>query len=117
MLLEYLHRIIGFYCEKVSKSNGTPNLYSGYFFNTTFVVVVDDNDTKNTVNQKLQNAMVFYQLSGGGFTDIEITASNLINQLDTIDGMLGYDGTTIITSTYDESNAQMFLEVSALKGV
>lgn len=49
-------------------------------------------------------------------TDIEITDTNLISQLENIDKMKSYNGTTIITSTYDNSNAQMILSTSALKG-
>ena len=50
-------------------------------------------------------------------TDIEITNTDLISQLENIDKAQSYNGTTIITSTYDSSNAQMELQVSALKGV
>ena len=32
------------------------------------------------------------------------------------DKMQGYNGTTIITSTYDSANAQMIISASALKG-
>ena len=37
-------------------------------------------------------------------------------QVTAIDNMQSYNGTTIITSTYDSSNAQMNLECKALKG-
>lgn len=37
-------------------------------------------------------------------------------QYDDIQKMQGYNGTTIITSTYESSNAQMYLAVSGLKG-
>lgn len=49
-------------------------------------------------------------------TDIEITDTNLINQLEDIDKMQGYNGTTIITSTFDSNNAQMIISASGLKG-
>ena len=49
-------------------------------------------------------------------TDIEITDTQLISQLEAIDNMYSYNGTTIITSTYEEGNAQMIISGSALKG-
>lgn len=49
-------------------------------------------------------------------TDIEITDTNLIDQLNAIDNMKSYEGTTIITSTYENGNAQMILSASSLKG-
>ena len=102
--------------NKIISSNGTPSLYSGYLFNQTLVVVVDDNDTKDTVNQKIQGATLLYQLGSAGFTDTEITDTTLIEQLEEIDKMKSYEGTTIITSTYEEGNAQMIISGSALKG-
>lgn len=47
-------------------------------------------------------------------TDIEITQTDLISQLESIDKMQSYNGTTIITSTYEEGNAQMIINASAL---
>ena len=47
--------------------------------------------------------------------DIEITDTSLIEQLEEIDKMQGYNGTTIITSTYDSNNAQMYITASGLK--
>lgn len=49
-------------------------------------------------------------------TDIQITDTTLISQLEAIDNMQSYNGTTIITSTYDSANSQMILGASALKG-
>ena len=49
-------------------------------------------------------------------TDIQITDTTLISQLEAIDKAQSYNGTTIITSTYDSSNAQMILGASGLKG-
>ena len=48
--------------------------------------------------------------------DIEITDTTLLSQLEEIDKMQGYNGTTIITSTFDSNNAQMIISASALKG-
>lgn len=45
-----------------------------------------------------------------------ITDGTLISQLENIDKVKGYNGTTIITSTYEDGNAQMIIEGSALKG-
>lgn len=49
-------------------------------------------------------------------TGTEITDSTLIEQLNAIDKMKSYNGTTIITSTYENGNAQMIINGSALKG-
>ena len=49
-------------------------------------------------------------------TDIQITDTTLISQLEDIDKMKSYEGTTIITSTYQEGNSQMILSASSLKG-
>ena len=85
-----------------------------YFsINKTRLATADLSGAKTWLSSS--NTIVNYILETPTYT--EITQTELINQLNAIDGMLGYDGTTVITSTYNESNAQMFLEVSALKGV
>ena len=48
-------------------------------------------------------------------TDIQITDTTLLSQLEEIDKLQSYNGTTIITSTYDSNNAQMYITASGLK--
>ena len=60
------------------------------------------------------NVYVCYPLKNSTYT--AITDTTLISQLEAIDKAQSYNGTTIITSTYDSSNAQMILGASALKG-
>lgn len=59
---------------------------------------------------------LYYGIPTDKQDDTELTDTTLINQLENIDKMQGYNGTTIITSTYEEGNAQMIISVSALKG-
>jgi len=60
------------------------------------------------------NAKFYYKKATA--TDIQITDTTLISQLEDIDKMQSYNGTTIITSTYESGNAQMNISGSALKG-
>lgn len=103
-----------FFCNKVSHSNGVATVYSGYHIAKNIAVIVDSSDTVTTVNNKLSDATLL--LPKGTATDTEITDTTLISQLEAIDNMQSYNGTTIITSTYDSANSQMILGASALKG-
>lgn len=75
--------------------------------------------TEDTINNyktwlSTHNVTLMYQLATPN--DIQITDTNLINQLENINKMKSYEDTTIITSTYDSNNAQMILGASSLKG-
>jgi hypothetical protein len=51
-------------------------------------------------------------------TDIPITDTTLINQLNDIyDNAHSYNGVTNITATYEDGNEQMYLDIEALKNV
>ena len=52
------------------------------------------------------------------YTDIPITDTTLINQLNDIyENAHSYNGTTNITTTYEDGNEQMYLDIEALKNV
>ena len=73
-------------------------------------------DTTSNFKTWLASNEVILKYAKSTSTDIEITDTTLISQLEAIDNMYSYNGTTIITSTYDSSNAQMELQVSSLRG-
>ena len=62
------------------------------------------------------NTIVWYQKSQ--YTDIPITDTTLINQLNDIyNNAHSYNGVTNITTTYEDGNEQMYLDIEALKNV
>jgi hypothetical protein len=62
------------------------------------------------------NAIVYYVLEN--YTDIPITDTTLINQLNDIyNNAHSYNGVTNITTTYEDGNEQMYLDIEALKNV
>jgi hypothetical protein len=62
------------------------------------------------------NVTVWYQKSE--YTDIPITDTTLINQLNDIyNNAHSYNGVTNITTTYEDGNKQMYLDIEALKNV
>lgn len=59
------------------------------------------------------NAIVYYALEN--YTDIPITDTTLINQLNDIyNNAHSYNGVTNITTTYEDGNEQMYLDIEAL---
>ena len=48
--------------------------------------------------------------------DVLITDTNLIEQLEEVDKAQSYRGTTIVTSTNENTNSQMYFSAIALKG-
>lgn len=85
---------------------------------TIFLVKTFFNLTQTQWKSTYPNLVLtlYYGLPQDKQEDIEITDTNLINQLNAIDNMKSYEGTTIITSTYTEGNAQMIISASSLKG-
>ncbi len=72
------------------------------------------NDFKNWLSEN--NVTVWYQKAQ--YTDIPITDITLINQLnDLYDNGRSYDGTTNITSTYENGNEQMVIYAEALMDI
>lgn len=62
------------------------------------------------------NVSVYYALEN--YTDIPITDTTLINQLNDIyNNAHSYNGVTNITTTYEDGNEQMYLDIEALKNV
>lgn len=62
------------------------------------------------------NAIVYYVLEN--YEDISITDTTLINQLNDIyNNAHSYNGVTNITTTYEDGNEQMYLDIEALKNV
>lgn len=59
--------------------------------------------------------MLYYGLSEP--IDVLITDTTLINQLNAIEEAYSYSGTTNITTTYEDGNEQMYLDIEALKNV
>lgn len=64
-----------------------------------------------------ENNVTVYYLKAE-YTDIPITDSTLINQLNDIyNNAHSYNGVTNITTTYEDGNEQMYLDIEALKNV
>lgn len=62
------------------------------------------------------NTTVYYPLAQ--YTDIRITNTTLINQLNDIyNNAHSYNGVTNITTTYEDGNEQMYLDIEALKNM
>lgn len=62
------------------------------------------------------NVKLYYQLKT--YQDIPITDTTLINQLNDIyNNAHSYNGVTNITTTYEDGNEQMYLDIEALKNV
>lgn len=80
--------------------------------------IIIRNDDTTTVNDfktwlSTHNTIVWYQKSE--YTDIPITDTTLINQLNDIyNNAHSYNGTTNITTTYESGNEQMYLDIEAL---
>lgn len=109
--------------------------YSNYFevkTNTSFTYpYIDINNSQAVVNfsekgtttleqfkawLSTHNTIVYY--SKLEYTDIPITDTTLINQLNDIyENAHSYNGVTNITTTYEEGNEQMYLDIEALKNV
>ena len=85
-----------------------------YFRNTYFANLTS---WENFLQEKYNNGnpvIAIYVKSS--YTDIPITDTTLINQLNDIyENAKSYNGTTNITSTYEDGNEQMIIEASALK--
>ena len=78
-----------------------------YIRNTTYTSVANFKTMLGTTN-----LIAYYVLATP--TDIPITDTTLISQLNAIEKATSYEGTTVITSIYDEDNAQMILTATAL---
>ena len=107
------------YYKGITNQTGREN-FNIYLLTTTNANNIDIIDNRFTSvdgfkNWLKDNNVTFYYPTTNP-TDIQITDTNLISQLEAIDNMQSYNGTTIITSTYDSNNAQMIIEGSALKG-
>lgn len=85
------------------------------------VIVYDlDNQEGNTTVFKewLSNNNMTILYEKVEYTDIPITDATLINQLNDIyNNAHSYNGTTNITTTYEDGNEQMYLDIEALKNV
>ena len=83
--------------------------------------IIIRNDDTTTVNDfktwlSTHNTIVWYQKSQ--YTDIPITDTTLISQLNNIyNNAHSYNGVTNITTTYEDGNEQMYLDIEALKNV
>lgn len=100
-----------FYSNKFGKANGIPNDYTAYDIYTDFIIIVNDQDTVESVNEKFLNTDIYYRLATP--IDTEIIDTTLINQLEDIYNIQSVNGTTIITSNGD---LPLVLKVRALKG-
>lgn len=121
----------------ITSANEKANIQSNYFTvasaNGLFALTVPNygicarvnqseiiirNDDTTTVNDfktwlSTHNTIVWYQKSE--YTDIPITDTTLINQLNNIyNNTHSYNGETNITTTYANGNEQMYLDVEAL---
>ena len=101
-----------FYCNRVSRSNGVANDYSGYFNATNFIVIASDNDTITTLNEKVSGSDFCYVLATPEL--IEIIDTTLINQLENWYNAKSFNGTVLIQGN---GNLPMIIKVRALKGV
>ena len=83
--------------------------------------IIIRNDDTTTVNDfktwlSTHNTIVWYQKSE--YIDIPITDQTLISQLNDIyNNAHSYNGVTNITTTYEDGNEQMYLDIEALKNV
>ena len=97
--------------------NSSGNSGKVYIGNNDVNFNYDDGvSTKNEFKTWLQTNTTGIMFPINTPTYTEITNTDLISQLEAIDNMQSYKGTTIITSTFDSNNAQMIIEGSALKG-
>jgi len=90
---------------KVVRNVGHIVSYNGETITTDYI---------STTGELSTGAEVYYGLSIS--TEETITDTTLINELNELQDLLSYDGTTNITITSDSDNAQMIAQVSALKG-
>jgi hypothetical protein len=99
--------------NRTSETTGTfytVDNYLRFFYNEMSTV----EDFKTWLST--HNTIVWYQKAQ--YTDIPITDTTLINQLNDIyNNAHSYNGTTNITTTYEDGNEQMYLDIEALKDV
>ncbi len=87
------------------------NEYNINIYNKDITSVIDFKTWLST-----HNLIVDYELATP--QDIPITDTTLINQLNDIyNNAHSYNGTTNITTTYEDGNEQMYLDIEALKNV
>ena len=117
----YLRYVAGGVSNISSKeANGfaSNSSYQVTYFNIGSILETNTLEALKTLLTQLytnNNPLIFYLVLVTP-NDIKITDTNLISQLEAIDKMQSYEGTTIITSTYDSANSQMILGASGLKG-
>ena len=88
------------------------------FTNGIYNIFIRNNDYTTVANFKnwlsTHNTKIYYPLKVP--TDIQITDSTLVEQLNNIyNNAYSYNGVTNITSTYADENEQMIIDASALK--
>ena len=121
LFYDYVKNVICYsdYYKGIAGTSGRGN-FNIYMLNTTGsnnIDILDNRFTSATAFKTwLSSNNVTLKYVKSTATDTEITDTGLISQLEAIDKMKSYNGTTIITSTYDNSNAQMILSASGLKG-
>ena len=84
------------------------------------ILRIKDNDFSTLADFKAwlstHNTTIYYPLAE--YTDIPITDTTLISQLNDIyNNAHSYNGVTNITTTYEDGNEQMYLDIEALKNV
>ena len=89
-------------------------------YKNSLYIQIDTNIASSNVELKnwlsAHNTTVWYQKAQ--YTDIPITDTTLINQLNDIyNNAHSYNGVTNITTTYEDGNEQMYLDIEALKNV
>lgn len=96
------------YDSLITASTNSPTLYVRYTDITSLDAFKAWLSTHNTT--------IYYPLAQ--YTDIPITDTTLINQLNNIyNNAHSYNGVTNITTTYEDGNEQMYLDIEALKNV
>lgn len=78
------------------------------------VFLIEPNKTVTDIHIILDGEPLYYLLENVIYT--KITNTSLISQLEDIDNLMSNNGTTIISTSSEEGNANLILSVSALKG-
>ena len=114
-ITNYTNTISGLCSKFVWKNIGAGNSDIGFYYTASSIRFRPSTSyTSQEFLALIVGTIIYYALATP--QDIQIIDTTLIEQLEAIDKAQSYNGTTIITSTYDSSNAQMILGASALKG-
>ena len=103
-------------CIYITSNNGNLEIYPSQEFLNTYNTAAKFKEYLQTEYSNNNPVIAYYQRLE--YTDIPITDTTLISQLNNIyNNAHSYNGITNITTTYEDGNEQMYLDIEALKNV